>query len=178
MHAGAAFEELLDQRLKGPAPDVQSVCRGVPPGTAATYGFFFLESCSDMAATPITAPFAGAMAPARSATPLTSPTTPRERPVGDRRGPGVAHGVTCRPSSSRSGRRLSSRQQAAVDELMALGACISEDVSRRELRSTFRELARRYHPDRHTGAGGVDRARLARQFARLCDAYRVLAASI
>jgi DnaJ-class molecular chaperone len=72
-------------------------------------------------------------------------------------------------------RVLSSREQRALDDLIALGAELPADFTFDELRSAFRTLARRYHPDRHAGCRAEDKARLAHLFARTRDAYRTLA---
>jgi hypothetical protein len=42
------------------------------------------------------------------------------------------------------------------------------------IRSAFRQLARRWHPDRHPEAGELTRAALCRRFAQISDAYQEL----
>jgi hypothetical protein len=74
----------------------------------------------------------------------------------------------------RPARVLSARQEQALADLAELGATLSADFTARELKGTFRALARIYHPDRHPGCSEFERARLARQFATLSDAYRRL----
>jgi hypothetical protein len=71
-------------------------------------------------------------------------------------------------------RTLSMKQQHALDALLALGARIGSDFTDAELRSVFRELALRYHPDRHTSRSDAERDRLARLFARAHEAYELL----
>lgn len=71
-------------------------------------------------------------------------------------------------------RSLTSRQRDALSALWGLGARIGMDFSEAELRSDYRALARRYHPDRHPGVSAVESARLARIFANLTDCYRQL----
>jgi hypothetical protein len=66
-------------------------------------------------------------------------------------------------------RRLTAAQQNAFDRLIALGAPLDAAFTADELRSAFRLLARRYHPDRHPGADAGERSRLAALFA---DAHR------
>ncbi len=78
------------------------------------------------------------------------------------------------PRTRRPHRVLSTRQQQALQQLVQLGAHIDGDFTARELRTAFRTLARRYHPDRHPGTSEFEKAKLARQFATLHDAYRVL----
>jgi len=58
--------------------------------------------------------------------------------------------------------------------LNQLGAGIGVDSSVGELRSAFRMLARRYHPDRHPDASVVDRHRLAWQFTTIRNSYKTL----
>jgi curved DNA-binding protein CbpA len=43
-----------------------------------------------------------------------------------------------------------------------------------DLRRAYRELARRYHPDRHPHLPAAERTRLAAQFADVTAAYRTL----
>jgi hypothetical protein len=71
-------------------------------------------------------------------------------------------------------RVLSARQQQALEQMVHLGAHLGRDFTSRELRTAFRTLARRYHPDRHPGTSEFEKAKLSRQFATLHDAYRVL----
>jgi DnaJ-domain-containing protein 1 len=71
-------------------------------------------------------------------------------------------------------RSLSSREQAALDQLVALGASVRADFTVDQLRSAFRSLARMYHPDRHPASTPVEKARLSIQFVQLHDAYREL----
>ncbi len=72
-------------------------------------------------------------------------------------------------------RRLSAVQQQALDCLRGLGCrSLGPDFTVGELKSAFRSLAFRYHPDRHPGSGDAERAQLSRAFAGLCDAYRTL----
>lgn len=72
-------------------------------------------------------------------------------------------------------RVLSPGQRAAIDCLVRLGAgSLDACSSDREIRSAYRNLVRRYHPDTHPGAGPFEVAALARQFAELTEAYRLL----
>lgn len=77
--------------------------------------------------------------------------------------------------AGRPRRVLNDEQRAALEVLRAAGACsLGEEVTGAELRSAYRRLAMRWHPDRHTDIPAADRVRLARTFARISDAYRLL----
>jgi len=82
--------------------------------------------------------------------------------------------VSAPPSPPRPTRVLSPRQHEALRDLAELGATLSADFTARELKGTFRTLARIYHPDRHPGCSEFEKARLSRQFATLHEAYRRL----
>jgi DnaJ domain len=87
---------------------------------------------------------------------------------------GARTGAHLRPA-----RRLTAVQQAALDTLRELGAAALDAASTdAEIRTAFRTLARRFHPDRHPGCPESDRARLSRTFATLCDAYRTLTTAV
>lgn len=51
---------------------------------------------------------------------------------------------------------------------------LSGDPSPEQIRSAFRQLARRWHPDRHPDAGELTRAALCRRFAQISAAYQEL----
>lgn len=90
---------------------------------------------------------------------------PAEEPTRSSWHPGIA----TRPlfSLRRSARPLTAHERAALDVLNGLGADLTADFTRRELRSAFRALARRFHPDVNPHAGG-------REFAAMRDAYEIL----
>jgi len=71
-------------------------------------------------------------------------------------------------------RVLTTLERRALDQFEALGARLPVDFTDGELRSAFRTLARRYHPDRHPGCSPFDQARFAHTFACVCEAYRHL----
>jgi len=77
-----------------------------------------------------------------------------------------------RPAAPR--RRLTAMQWRSLDTFNRLGASLPVDFSAGDLRSAFRLLARRYHPDRHPGATAPDRQRLAQQFTSLRTSYEAL----
>jgi hypothetical protein len=78
-------------------------------------------------------------------------------------------------------RRLSITTRVERDALACLrrlGADqLRPDLADVELKHAFRELARRYHPDRHPGLTGEERARLGALFAEAACAYRTLMAT-
>jgi hypothetical protein len=81
---------------------------------------------------------------------------------------------TAQATASRASRTLTVAQQHAVDTLVDLGATLPPDFTLGELRSQFRRLARRLHPDRHPGGAPALKARLARQFADASASYQRL----
>ena len=108
--------------------------------------------------------------PSRSGNAPTSSAAPRANEP-------LSHGV--RPAVStvppaRLRRPLTTAQSRALEALNQLGAGIGVDSSVGELRSAFRMLARRYHPDRHPDASVVDRHRLAWQFTTIRNSYKTL----
>jgi hypothetical protein len=78
------------------------------------------------------------------------------------------------PGQPNPRRSLSSREQTALDQRIALGASVGADFTVDQLRSAFRALAPIYHPDRHPGSSESEKARLSMQFVQLHDAYREL----
>jgi len=75
---------------------------------------------------------------------------------------------------SRPSRRLTSREEDALNALVRLGANLRPDFTAPELRTTFRQLARQYHPDRHPASSDAEKARLSRLFADINDHHRLL----
>jgi hypothetical protein len=71
-------------------------------------------------------------------------------------------------------RALSTDERRALDELVRLGASLDSHFTAEELRSAFRSLARRYHPDRHPGATASERTRLSTLFSQVHEAYKDL----
>lgn len=71
-------------------------------------------------------------------------------------------------------RKLSMKQKDALDALRTLGARLDADFTLEELRTAFRMLALRYHPDRHITSSDAEQALLAVLFAQARDAYEEL----
>ena len=82
-----------------------------------------------------------------------------------------------RPAAVGPVRVLAPAERHAFDELVGLGARLREDFTPIELRSAFRTLARRYHPDRCPGRTPADQAHAARIFSFIVGHYRCLAGS-
>jgi hypothetical protein len=74
--------------------------------------------------------------------------------------------------------KLSAREMQSLTALNALGADLGEDLPMIALRRAFRQLARRYHPDRHPGSSAAELQRLSRLFAEATEHYRVLTAAL
>lgn len=66
------------------------------------------------------------------------------------------------------------KQKHALDSLTALGARLDADFTLEELRTAFRMLALRYHPDHHFSRSEAEQVVLCAQFARAHDAYEQL----
>jgi len=167
-----AFEDVLDSALAGfdgGGHQGRPAARGI--GTAVAYGIFF-EDLRPTGAGSATATLPEPIdAPARSAAWVPRrPSVPDDALVG-RLFVTVGQG----PRPTRPDRHLTAPQRRALADLTALGAAIDASFTREDLRSAFRALARRYHPDRHASRGDADPARLSAQFRLLHDAYRVLA---
>lgn len=71
-------------------------------------------------------------------------------------------------------RRLTKTQRRALQKLRGLGADLDPSFSEHQLRTAFRALAKRFHPDRHPGSSPAEKERLAWTFASLREAYREL----
>jgi hypothetical protein len=77
----------------------------------------------------------------------------------------------------RPARMLGPAERHALDELIGLGARLREDFTHAELRSAFRALARRFHPDHCAGQPPADQAHASRTFAFIVGHYRCLASA-
>jgi hypothetical protein len=105
--------------------------------------------------------------------PLTTPIFLFEQPRPATQTPTHAHA----PSPKKPA-RLSAREMRSLAALNDLGAGLGNNLSSSSLRRAFRQLARRYHPDRHPGSSAVEQQRLARLFAEATEHYRVLTAAL
>jgi hypothetical protein len=74
-------------------------------------------------------------------------------------------------------RQLTAEQQTALSALVGLGARLDERFTPRDLRSAFRSLALRYHPDRHPDSTPAELARLTALFATISTHHRCLLAA-
>ncbi|MEQ1760446.1 MAG: DnaJ domain-containing protein [Vicinamibacterales bacterium] len=74
----------------------------------------------------------------------------------------------------RPSRTLKPAEETALQTLVRLGGGLDRSFTMSELRTTFRALAQRYHPDRHPNASDTERMRLGATFAELTAAYGVL----
>ena len=140
MESAAAFGEVLDEFLgdtAGRIPAEEPATKGWHPGIG-TRPLFSLEGATALRS-------AALRNAARNDTPLR---------------PSISHAKP-RP---RPARALSATQRQALDLLNSLGAHLAADFTRDELRSAFRALARRYHPDTNPAVSG-------REFAAIRAAY-------
>jgi hypothetical protein len=180
MPRGVAFDDLLDEKLAADPMDARPTVTVGPGGMATAYGFFFVDAPRTAVASAVSAErrigrpgsadggvtvdwrFAGAMSAGSVRVRLHVTTEPAAQPSGKKR-----------PAS-----QLPERERRALAELLALGGALHDDFTFDELRSVFRTLARRYHPDRHAGCDEHGKAGLAEQFTRARDAYEVLASHV
>jgi hypothetical protein len=86
----------------------------------------------------------------------------------------LSHVVKQPQPPPRPARPLTTKQRRALDELIALGAQFHGEFNARSLRSVYRTLARRYHPDRHPSSDRAEQKRLSRIFAQLNESHRLL----
>lgn len=145
MARGKAFVEVLDEVL-GSEPATPARGRSAPGGFATPSIYFFDTRLNAR-------PDAAAWRP-----PTPSEAAPPPPP----------------PPSPRPRRALSPRHREALEAFVDLGARIDDDFTAAELRSVFRSLALRYHPDRHPGSSDGERTHLSACFAQLHDAYEAL----
>jgi hypothetical protein len=161
MQARPVFAEVLEQELRSFAPEPDGQVSGCqPPFQTVAPPFLFVGPQPHVvaAARGSMASEAGGSGPARAPVPPSAPSR------------------TLQPT--RVARPLTMREQRAFDDLIRLGADLRGSFTGHELRSAFRALARRYHPDRHPASSEVERARLSRMFAELNENYQRLQATL
>lgn len=76
----------------------------------------------------------------------------------------------------RPAHRLTAEQQQAFERFERLGARVPSGFTADELRREYRQLALRFHPDRHADRSALEREQRARNFAEAADLYRCLGA--
>ncbi len=94
--------------------------------------------------------------------------SPVDRPTSRRDGAGS------KSRDHRPSRRLTPSQDVALKTFLRLGGSIDSRFTPQELRSAFRALAHRYHPDRYPDISDTERRLLSAKFAELTRAYSVL----
>jgi len=182
MRRGVTFDQLLDETLAAAPPDSRPAATFGPAGMATAYGFFFVDASRTAVGT-FSPQHMFPMGTGVSGTPARVVTVDRSFAGAVSAANLRAHmdaatvHSTAQPSAPVAPvrRRLSLREQGAFDELQALGGTLPVDFTFDQLRSVFRSLARRYHPDRHSDSRTHDKTWLAEQFTRARDAYQVLA---
>lgn len=149
---GVAFEELLERELAGEQPDRHTA--GTRPAfrPAPPNPFLFVDR-----------QFQGTFTTHRSREEDAPLLWRAPAPTANRR-----------PSH----RPLTTAERRAFTELLTLGATLGSDFTSRELRTQFRLLARRYHPDRHPSSSAEEKARLSRLFTELMNNYHRLLAVV
>ena len=78
----------------------------------------------------------------------------------------------------RPAHRLTAEQQQAFERFERLGARVPSGFTADELRREYRQLALRFHPDRHADRSALEREQRARNFAEAADLYRCLGAVV
>lgn len=105
---------------------------------------------------------------------------PRQERTYRRAAPATPNPKPPRPAFTavRPKRVLTARQRRALEGLIELGADLTPDFTAAELRSAYRRLALKYHPDRHSASSEGEKARLTRVLADLNQHHRELAAAV
>jgi hypothetical protein len=183
MREGLAFEDVLNRTIGGSSTAPREAFPPVIAGTAAAYGFFLLD-----AGVPSTGMRAGLQRRLTDRrTELDTARTVHHLGRANASAVPMAGGDTAPPARASAAdgtcgsslppfprRRLSPRQQQALEMFNTLGAGLQLHFTGGDLRSAFRRLARKYHPDRHAGCSHQDRDRLAALFGHAREAYEVL----
>ncbi len=165
------LDDLLSDRRESVADVVARTGTRRAVRTTSTQPLYTLNS-------PLRNRFWSTPGPYQTGAPATA-TAPRQRPQPE--APPAPRPEAPRsqaPRAPRIPRRLKPAEQTALQTLVNLGASLDGAFTARELRTAFRALAQRYHPDRHPGANDAERMRLGATFAELTSAYGVLSDSV
>lgn len=177
MTKGEAFEDVLQQKLEERQPDNPEI--RTPPTHRPVPPLPFLVGPPRFHAG--ATPYRSTASPVRSGPQVWLPAqgsleggadTTQTRP------PDIGTSQPSTTGPARERRNLTMPQRQALEKFVWLGAGLGADFSASELRSAFRALALRYHPDRHPGISDAERARLARLFADLSAWHRQLVAVV
>jgi hypothetical protein len=187
MRHGVSFAEVLDATLRGyqPEPAARQASASFRPGAPVPPNPFLFTIDARAAFVPRPLNVANAVrgglpsgATAHVSTGVqSSASAPREeRTRSAASAPKVAAPLFARPAvvPGPARRKLTSVQQRSLDAFVDAGASIGPDFSADEVRSAYRRLALRLHPDRHPLASDGEKASLARQFAAITTDYDVL----
>ena len=163
----ATFAELLESELN---------CTNVPPHAGHASGawnrplttpLFVFEASRPVART--------GSVDLRSGAPAFEP--PRRNPFTDAPPPREDCRASFQEPTPAPKVKLGLRGMRALAGLNALGAGLDDTLTLNTLRRAFRQLAHRYHPDRHQGCSVAEQGQLARTLAEATEHYRVLVAA-
>jgi len=176
MRPAPDFSHILDEKLET-AAFVRASPREPVPGSAWRPGarpvFLFGDLHSGFSAGP------GRPAHTSGASPWTPVYGARPEAQPRAATPHLGDRATGPDGLRRPPRRLTAAQQEALGVLRTLGVgWLCDGFTDAQVKSAFRHLARRFHPDRHPGSTAAERASLARSFAAACDAYRTLTTAV
>lgn len=173
-----AFVDVLDELLLDRRESVAEVVArtatrtGRSTSTQPLYGFTANLTGNRFWSTP--GPYWQPPASRPTASGSAAPSAPTGPTAHARYAPPPVADEPLRTQQRRLARRLKPGEQRALQTLIRLGAALDVSFTTGELRSAFRTLAQRYHPDRHPGADDAERVRLGAMFAELTAAYGVL----
>jgi hypothetical protein len=157
--SATAFADILDEIVSGfgqspGVADPRFEPRYVPP-----HPFLFTEPFRPFRPSPYRGAHRQERAGRRTSPPSNATPRPARKPA--------------RPS-----RTLTTRQRQALEAFVELGAELTADFTPGELRSAYRRLALKYHPDRHAAGSDDEKARLTRVLADLNEHHRELMAAL
>jgi hypothetical protein len=175
MQSGTHFADILAEKVGRPKFGTRQTTASRPafPHVQAPVLLFFQAT----PAATVTADHRAARAYGIPLKPRPEPSpiqaVPNVRPAQARRSVAQAE-PKATPAPAPKPRILTERQMTALTFLVSLGAHLDANFTGRQLKTAFKILARLYHPDRHPGCSEFEKARFARQFAAVHDAYRQL----